>query len=144
MPLPTFPSDVCWHALNEVMPPWPFKIPFKGVLHRVSTVVGQQCKRLPYDCSQAHPAVQTTVHEALIYSAFLRLPGKVNSKVKNDFVEEIMSVVELTPLRNAIVGLPGEDRSRAASSMQSYRRSKPVSVAHSDVIRCLAWTVSAL
>ena len=52
--------------------------------------------------------VQTTVHEALIYSAFLRLPGAVNRKVKEDFVEEIMSVVELTPLRNAIVGLPGK------------------------------------
>lgn len=51
---------------------------------------------------------QTTVHEALIYSAFLRLPGAVNRQVKEDFVEEIMAVVELTPLRNAIVGLPGE------------------------------------
>ena len=51
---------------------------------------------------------QTTVHEALIYSAFLRLPGAVNRQVKEDFVDEIMAVVELTPLRNAIVGLPGE------------------------------------
>ena len=51
--------------------------------------------------------MQTTVHEALIYSAFLRLPGAVSRQVKEDFVEEIMSVVELTPLRHAIVGLPG-------------------------------------
>ena len=55
---------------------------------------------------------QTTVHEALIYSAFLRLPGAVSRQVKDDFVEEIMSVVELTPLRNAIVGLPGEHQER--------------------------------
>jgi ABC-type multidrug transport system ATPase subunit len=50
---------------------------------------------------------QTTVHEALIYSAYLRLPGKVSSKVKDAFVEEIMEVVELTPIRNSLVGLPG-------------------------------------
>lgn len=50
---------------------------------------------------------QTTVHEALLYSAFLRLPGAVSSAVKTAFVEEIMEVVELTPIRNAIVGLPG-------------------------------------
>jgi len=98
--------------------------------HRVGTVVRQQSNVYHKITSQVQPAVQTTVHEALIYSAFLRLPGKVNSKVKNDFVEEIMSVVELTPLRNAIVGLPGENRSLAASSMQSYGRSQPVSIAH--------------
>jgi len=48
------------------------------------------------------------VHEALTYSAFLRLPEAVSRQVKADFVEEIMNVVELGPLRNAIVGLPGE------------------------------------
>ena len=48
------------------------------------------------------------MHEALTYSAFLRLPEAVSRQVKEDFVEEIMHVVELTPLRNAIVGLPGE------------------------------------
>jgi hypothetical protein len=31
----------------------------------------------------------------------------VSSKVKEAFVEEIMEVVELTPIRNSIVGLPG-------------------------------------
>ena len=51
---------------------------------------------------------QTTVHEALTYSAFLRLPEAVSRQVKEDFVDEIMNVVELGPLRNAIVGLPGE------------------------------------
>lgn len=48
------------------------------------------------------------MHEALTYSAFLRLPEAVSRQVKEEFVEEIMNVVELTPLRNAIVGLPGE------------------------------------
>ncbi len=52
------------------------------------------------------------MHEALTYSAFLRLPEAVSRQVKADFVEEIMNVVELGPLRNAIVGLPGEPQSR--------------------------------
>ena len=55
---------------------------------------------------------QTTVHEALTYSAFLRLPEAVSRRVKEEFVEEIMNVVELAPLRNSIVGLPGEAHSR--------------------------------
>ena len=50
------------------------------------------------------------MHEALTYSAFLRLPEAVSRQVKEDFVEEIMNVVELGPLRNAIVGLPGEEQ----------------------------------
>ena len=33
---------------------------------------------------------------------------QVSSKVKDAFVEEIMEVVELTPIRNSLVGLPGE------------------------------------
>jgi hypothetical protein len=32
---------------------------------------------------------------------------QVAAKVKEAFVEEIMEVVELTPIRNSIVGLPG-------------------------------------
>lgn len=32
---------------------------------------------------------------------------QVSSKVKDAFVEEIMEVVELTPIRNSLVGLPG-------------------------------------
>ena len=70
--------------------------------------------------------MQTTVHEALVYSAFLRLPGAVNRKVKEDFVEEIMSVVELTPLRNAIVGLPGEHRTPpTGSAFRTQGRTRP-------------------
>jgi hypothetical protein len=33
---------------------------------------------------------------------------QVSSKVKDAFVEEIMEVVELTPIRNSLVGLPGQ------------------------------------
>ncbi|KAJ9540247.1 hypothetical protein OSB04_026753 [Centaurea solstitialis] len=54
-----------------------------------------------------------TVYESLVYSAWLRscsghnhtnMPGKSCM-----FVEEVMNLVELNPLRNALVGLPGVD-----------------------------------
>ena len=51
--------------------------------------------------------MQTTVWEAMLFSAKLRLPGTVSATVVSEFVEEIMDVVELTPLRNALIGLPG-------------------------------------
>ncbi|WCJ40953.1 ABC transporter G family member 36 [Euphorbia peplus] len=50
---------------------------------------------------------QVTVEESLIYSAFLRLSKEISDKDKNVFVNEVMELVELTNLKNAIVGLPG-------------------------------------
>ncbi|XP_019263263.1 PREDICTED: pleiotropic drug resistance protein 1-like isoform X2 [Nicotiana attenuata] len=50
-----------------------------------------------------------TVYESLIYSAWLRLPHDVDEKTRKMFVEEVMELVELTPLRLALVGLPGVD-----------------------------------
>uniref|UniRef100_A0A803P5A5 ABC transporter domain-containing protein n=1 Tax=Cannabis sativa TaxID=3483 RepID=A0A803P5A5_CANSA len=50
-----------------------------------------------------------TVYESLIYSAWLRLPPDVKAKIRHMFVEEVMELVELTPIRDAIVGLPGVD-----------------------------------
>ncbi|RVW28557.1 ABC transporter G family member 42 [Vitis vinifera] len=43
---------------------------------------------------------QVTVRESLIFSAFLRLPKEI-------FVDEVMELVELDNLKDAIVGLPG-------------------------------------
>ncbi|GAA0165574.1 ATP-binding cassette [Lithospermum erythrorhizon] len=48
-----------------------------------------------------------TVYESLVYSAWLRLPSEVDSATKKMFVEEVMELVELSPLRGALVGLPG-------------------------------------
>ncbi|XP_076952064.1 ABC transporter G family member 35-like [Bidens hawaiensis] len=48
-----------------------------------------------------------TVYESLIYSAFLRLPKEVSDEEKMIFVREVMELVELDNLKNAIVGLPG-------------------------------------
>ncbi|XP_024969108.1 ABC transporter G family member 35-like isoform X3 [Cynara cardunculus var. scolymus] len=48
-----------------------------------------------------------TVHESLIYSAFLRLPKEVSKEEKMTFVVEVMELIELDNLKDAIVGLPG-------------------------------------
>ncbi|CAA3014915.1 pleiotropic drug resistance 1-like [Olea europaea subsp. europaea] len=48
-----------------------------------------------------------TVYESLQFSALLRLPPEVNTTNRMMFIEEVMELVELTPLREALVGLPG-------------------------------------
>ncbi|XP_059456290.1 ABC transporter G family member 35-like [Corylus avellana] len=50
---------------------------------------------------------QVTIRESLIYSAFLRLPKEVSNEEKMIFVDEVMELVELVNLKDAIVGLPG-------------------------------------
>ncbi|CAN4094855.1 unnamed protein product [Withania somnifera] len=48
-----------------------------------------------------------TVHESIVYSAWLRLSHDVDENTRKMFVEEVMKLVELTPLRSALVGFPG-------------------------------------
>jgi ABC-type multidrug transport system ATPase subunit len=55
---------------------------------------------------------QVTVRESLIYSAFLRLPEiigdqEITDDIKIQFVDEVMELVELDNLKDALVGLPG-------------------------------------
>ncbi|KAG8051402.1 hypothetical protein GUJ93_ZPchr0001g29855 [Zizania palustris] len=50
---------------------------------------------------------QVTVYESLLFSAWLRLPKDVDSNTRKMFIEEVMELVELQPLRDALVGLPG-------------------------------------
>ncbi|KAJ6407594.1 hypothetical protein OIU84_010975 [Salix udensis] len=52
---------------------------------------------------------RVTVYESLLYSAWLRLSKDIDTKTRKMFVEEVMELVELTPLRDALVGLPGLD-----------------------------------
>ncbi|KAH9321633.1 hypothetical protein KI387_016272 [Taxus chinensis] len=47
-----------------------------------------------------------TVYESLVYSAWLRLPQD-DEKTRMMFVQQVMELVELTPLKDALVGLPG-------------------------------------
>ncbi|XP_042510326.1 pleiotropic drug resistance protein 1-like [Macadamia integrifolia] len=48
-----------------------------------------------------------TVYESLIFSSWLRLPAEVDEVKRKMFIDEVMELVELTPLRDALVGLPG-------------------------------------
>ncbi|KAL5580752.1 hypothetical protein UlMin_013194 [Ulmus minor] len=50
---------------------------------------------------------QVTVEESLLFSSCLRLPKEVPKEKRQEFVEEVMRLVELDTLRNALVGLPG-------------------------------------
>ncbi|BFG38675.1 hypothetical protein CerSpe_249490 [Prunus speciosa] len=50
-----------------------------------------------------------TVYESLLYSAWLRLTSDVKTQTRKMFVEEVMELVELNPIRDALVGLPGID-----------------------------------
>ncbi|CAN6441255.1 unnamed protein product [Victoria cruziana] len=50
---------------------------------------------------------QITVRESLIYSAFLRLPPEVSDNEKIEFIDEVMELVELDNLKDALVGVPG-------------------------------------
>ncbi|KAK7243373.1 hypothetical protein RIF29_38167 [Crotalaria pallida] len=47
-----------------------------------------------------------TVYESLLYSAWLRLSAEVEPKTRELFIEEMMELVELTPMRDALVGFP--------------------------------------
>ncbi|XP_071734203.1 pleiotropic drug resistance protein 1-like [Rutidosis leptorrhynchoides] len=48
-----------------------------------------------------------TVYESLLYSSWLRLGSDVDEKTRKSFVDEVMDLVELNPLRDSLVGLPG-------------------------------------
>uniref|UniRef100_A0A1D1YAF0 ABC transporter G family member 39 n=1 Tax=Anthurium amnicola TaxID=1678845 RepID=A0A1D1YAF0_9ARAE len=48
-----------------------------------------------------------TVYESIQFSARLRLPANISTPTRNLFVDEVMDLVELKPLKNAMVGLSG-------------------------------------
>lgn len=50
---------------------------------------------------------QVTVEESLWFSSSLRLPHDISKEEKIAFVEQVMELVELVPLRHALVGMPG-------------------------------------
>ncbi|KAK7293629.1 hypothetical protein RJT34_16500 [Clitoria ternatea] len=49
-----------------------------------------------------------TVYESLLYSAWLRISPEVDKATRKMFIEEVMELVELNSIREALVGLPGE------------------------------------
>ncbi|KAK9126461.1 hypothetical protein Scep_015307 [Stephania cephalantha] len=48
-----------------------------------------------------------TVYESVTYSAWMRLASEVKAETRKMFVNEVMELVELNPIRDALVGLPG-------------------------------------
>ncbi|KAK9727139.1 hypothetical protein RND81_05G260600 [Saponaria officinalis] len=50
---------------------------------------------------------QVTVEESLWFSSSLRLTKAISKETKKDFVEEVMRLVELDSLRDALVGMAG-------------------------------------
>ncbi|OQU91494.1 hypothetical protein SORBI_3001G190700 [Sorghum bicolor] len=52
---------------------------------------------------------QLTVEESVTYSAWLRLPSKVNEKTRSEFVDEVLKTVELDEIKYTLVGRPGMD-----------------------------------
>ncbi|KAL5568890.1 hypothetical protein UlMin_025465 [Ulmus minor] len=50
-----------------------------------------------------------TVYESLVYSAWLRLAKEIKKETRQMFIEEVMDLVELNPLRNSLVGIPEVD-----------------------------------
>ncbi|KAJ4823603.1 hypothetical protein Tsubulata_026482 [Turnera subulata] len=51
---------------------------------------------------------QTTVQEAVIFSAFLRLPPEIDAPTKARFVEEVIQTIELDDIKNSLVGIQGQ------------------------------------
>ncbi|KAH1107226.1 hypothetical protein J1N35_010994 [Gossypium stocksii] len=59
-------------------------------------------------CEQADiHSPHLTVHESVLYSAWLRLAPEVNSETRKMFLKEVMELVELNAWGQALVGLPG-------------------------------------
>ncbi|XP_051137169.1 ABC transporter G family member 32-like isoform X2 [Andrographis paniculata] len=48
-----------------------------------------------------------TVHESLLFSSWLRLSSQCDFATQRAFVDEVMELVELTPLSRLLVGVPG-------------------------------------
>ncbi|KAK3034666.1 hypothetical protein RJ639_033621 [Escallonia herrerae] len=50
---------------------------------------------------------QITVKESLAYSAWLRLPPQIHQRTKSDFVAEVLQMIELDDIKDALVGFSG-------------------------------------
>ncbi|CDP18458.1 unnamed protein product [Coffea canephora] len=50
---------------------------------------------------------QITIEESVMYSAWLRLPSHIGQKTKSDFVTEVLQMIELDNIKDALVGFPG-------------------------------------
>ncbi|KAI9156895.1 hypothetical protein LWI28_013751 [Acer negundo] len=49
---------------------------------------------------------QITVEESVIFSAWLRLPAHIDRHTKSAFVQEVLQLIELDEIKDALVGIP--------------------------------------
>ncbi|KAL0454588.1 UNVERIFIED_CONTAM: Pleiotropic drug resistance protein 3 [Sesamum latifolium] len=52
---------------------------------------------------------QITVEESVVFSAWLRLHPEIDRKTKFEFVKEVLEIIELDGIKDALVGTPGVD-----------------------------------
>ncbi|KAE8443953.1 hypothetical protein EG329_001177 [Mollisiaceae sp. DMI_Dod_QoI] len=64
-------------------------------------------RRTGYVESQDVHLSEFTVRETLRFSAQLRLPRHVSDKEKNEYVEEVIEMLDMGPFADAVVGVPG-------------------------------------
>ncbi|KAM0834129.1 hypothetical protein ACQ4PT_063808 [Festuca glaucescens] len=70
--------------------------------------VQQTFARISGYCEQTDVhSPQITVGESVAYSASLRLPPEIDSKTRNEFVNEVLETIELDEIRDSLVGVPG-------------------------------------
>ncbi|KAG0520026.1 hypothetical protein BDA96_08G037400 [Sorghum bicolor] len=70
--------------------------------------VQQTFARISGYCEQTDiHSPQITVGESIAYSAWLRLPTEIDSKTRDEFVDQVLETIELDKIRDALVGIPG-------------------------------------
>lgn len=62
------------------------------------------------------------MREALLFSARLRLPASVSDSEAADYADTVLDLVELTPQRNALVGVGAGGGADAGLSLEQVRR----------------------
>lgn len=78
----------------------------RGCAYAEQQVYPLLCYGLGSDCTQDTHEWTTTVREALRFSARLRQPQYVPIEEKNAYVEDIIELLELQDLAEAMIGFP--------------------------------------
>uniref|UniRef100_A0A0A0LDZ6 ABC transporter domain-containing protein n=1 Tax=Cucumis sativus TaxID=3659 RepID=A0A0A0LDZ6_CUCSA len=76
---------------------------------RLSSNVDTKTRKLLFSTWLRLSSNVDTKTRKLLFSTWLRLSSNVDTKTRKMFVEEVMELIELDKLRDALVGLPGVD-----------------------------------
>lgn len=103
------------------------EVKLNGHLQEVDSF--RRCSGYVYQFDSQTP--QLTVRETVLFSARLRLDSSVPDSTKEKFVDQVLRMMELTPLENTLVG---DDESGGLSFEQGKRLSIAVELAASPSI----------